>query len=320
MHDLLEGVCVYVMQPIIYKFIFEKKYFTLQFLNCRIKNFDYGPTERADRPPQIYFNSLKSKMKLKMSASEMLCFVRYFALIIGHIIPEDDEYWPLYMYLRQIIAIVTSPRTLRYHAKMLKNLIQKHHELYMKLFKTTLKPKFHNMIHYPQILLENGPIVHFWSMRYEARHRQIKPNAQSTSCIRNLLKTIATKQLLKLCEVVNTAKYSNNNITLKSTKDNDKEININGFAYQIGTFVVTNMDEMEKEFGETIEIFVENDGIYFYMKIYCEITFDDHCHAYIVSRKNCEFKKFKQTDLPVIAPCLSVKLNDNHFIASKYIL
>lgn len=144
-----------------------------------------------------------------MSAAEMLCFVRYFGLIIGASVPEDDKYWQLYLYLRKIIDIVTSPRILAFHAKELQNLIQKHHELYIELFKTTLKPKFHNMLHYPHILLENGPIRHFWSMRYEARHTEVKANSLSSSSNRNLLKTIATKQLLKLCEVVNTESCAN---------------------------------------------------------------------------------------------------------------
>lgn len=34
----------------------------------------------------------------------------------------------------------------------------------------------------------NGPVIHFWSMRYEARHKQIKVNGQSTSCSKTLLK------------------------------------------------------------------------------------------------------------------------------------
>ena len=55
MHDLLEGVCKYVLRSIIHKYIFEKKYFTLEMLNGRIENFDFG-SEGINKPPTISIN------------------------------------------------------------------------------------------------------------------------------------------------------------------------------------------------------------------------------------------------------------------------
>lgn len=40
-----------------------------------------------------------------MSAPEMLCLVRYFGLIVGELIPLDNEVWILYISLRKIIDI-----------------------------------------------------------------------------------------------------------------------------------------------------------------------------------------------------------------------
>lgn len=80
------------------------------------------------------------------------------------------------------------------------------------------------------------------------------------------------------------------------------------------------MDNLEEEFGEIIEIVVQNDEVYFYMKIYHEYTFYEHYHAYLVVRNDHECKKYKLSDLPIIAPCLSVIINNQHFIASRYIL
>lgn len=39
MHDVLEGVCIYVIRAILHEFIFESKLFTLEYLNLRIKEF-----------------------------------------------------------------------------------------------------------------------------------------------------------------------------------------------------------------------------------------------------------------------------------------
>lgn len=42
-----------------------------------------------------------------------------------------------------------------------------------------------------------------------------------------------------------------------------KKININGLFYKVRSFVVTNMDDVEKQFGEIIEVIVENNEVYF---------------------------------------------------------
>ena len=146
MHDVIEGVCRYVMQLMIYTYIFKKQYFTLQRLNAIIKNFPLNSIDNINKPPPIMFNRLKQKLNLKMSASEMLCLVRYFSLFVGDLIPRDDEYWQLYSYLRQLIDILTSPRMIRQDAKILSETIENLNSLYQRLG-DTLKPKFHNLTH-----------------------------------------------------------------------------------------------------------------------------------------------------------------------------
>lgn len=98
MHDLLEGVCNYDMSIIIRNLILEFKYFSLEDLNNRIQFFDYGPIEIKNRPPLITEHSLKSNNTTicKMSASEMWCFVRFFGLMIGDLVPMESEFLKLY--------------------------------------------------------------------------------------------------------------------------------------------------------------------------------------------------------------------------------
>ena len=174
----------------------------IQILNNRIQNFDYGLTETSNKPPIIGFKANSNKLNCKMSASEMLRLVRYLGLMIGDLIPEDDQHWQLYLYLRQIIDIVTSPRLISSDIKVLNNSITLHNQLYIKFF-GALKPKFHNLVHYPTVLENNGPRILYWPMRYESRHRQLKENAHSSKCNINLLVTIATKQLLQLAQLFN---------------------------------------------------------------------------------------------------------------------
>lgn len=60
-----------------------------------------------------------------MSASEMLSLVRFYGLIAGDLITdENDKCWKLYTYLRQIIDILCSPRVISSDAKYLKILVK----------------------------------------------------------------------------------------------------------------------------------------------------------------------------------------------------
>lgn len=89
MHDLTEGVARYDMALIISNLI-NSKFFSLEVLNNRLELFDY--------------ESLKLKISstnlinvcIIMSASEMLCLVRYFGLIIGDLVPRKNKFWHLY--------------------------------------------------------------------------------------------------------------------------------------------------------------------------------------------------------------------------------
>ena len=77
------------------------------------------------------------------------------------------------MYKIKIIDIVTSPKVIRSDAKVFKKLIEEHNQLHMDIC-GVLKPKFHILLHYPTILLNNGPLINFWCMRFESKHRHLR--------------------------------------------------------------------------------------------------------------------------------------------------
>lgn len=57
---------------------------------------------------------------------------------------------------------------------LLKTLITKHHQLYLKLFNTNPKPKTLSFVHYPYIMRKVGPVSHLWSRGFESKHRESK--------------------------------------------------------------------------------------------------------------------------------------------------
>lgn len=321
MHDVLEGVCVYVIRSLLYTFIFEKKYFTLQMLNMKIATFDFG-SDNSNRPPLIKMKHGKNKLNLKLSAAEMLCLVRYLGLIIGDLIPESDIHWNLFKILRQIVDILMSPRIVLTDVKTLNSLIQSLTELYAKYY-GKLKPKFHYLIHYGRILINNGPLVKFWCMRFESYHRTLKATAESTSCKKNLLKTVATKQALKFGQMIYSLTFDKKIKfgPLKKIDHHNKfyeQIEICNTLYRIGTFLVLSMDDSEIKFGRINEIISVDNEIHFSFNVYEEIIFDHHLHSYIISDESIENKLVKYSDLPSIAPVLFVKKNNINYIVPRY--
>lgn len=68
MHDVLEGVLQYNCKEMLKVFIWELKYFSLEQLNERIKNFDYGYYNDNNKPspiPQQILKSDKNSVKQK---------------------------------------------------------------------------------------------------------------------------------------------------------------------------------------------------------------------------------------------------------------
>lgn len=303
MHDIFEGSANYTITAILDHLIYKDKLFTLDVLNSRIETFNYGALERSNKPLPISASYMKTNQTLKMSAAEMACFSRYLGLMIGDLVPRTNEVWKLYLKLREIIDLITAPRVLPSYAILLENKISEHHSLYMKFF-GHLKPKFHNMIHYPRLLLQNGPFIHHWSMRFESKNREMRQCAVSTSCKKNLLKTISIKHQLQLCHASYCFNSLQNKITYGPSQlcadyevayfDNVPRENIKSYKYihvhgkklLFGSIILRHIDDDGPVFGKIAGLYEVNNTLYIVMYSIKTIAFDKHYHAYLVHVSN----------------------------------
>jgi len=199
MHDLYEGICHYDIRHILTHFIDTAKLFSLETLNSRKMNFNYGPIELGNISPPIKIVHLK-KRHLKMSAREVMTFVHFLPLMIGDLIPENDEFWALFLILLQIIDILLSYTFTDNAISHLKQLISQHNSIYVTLFNDSLKPKHHFSVHYPTIIKHSGPPRHYWCFRYEAKHKELKMYARVTTSRKNITLTLAKKYQLKFAQ------------------------------------------------------------------------------------------------------------------------
>lgn len=164
MHDLYEGVVPYELKLLIQHCI-DESFFDLNLLNQRLESFDFGYSERGDKPAPF-----PDTAKIKQTASQMKILSKIFLLLVGDCVPRGDTFWECYIILLRICDICTATDLTVDSAAYLEHLIEEHHRSFKKLYSdASIIPKMHFMLHYPQQIINYGPLVHSWTMRYEAK-------------------------------------------------------------------------------------------------------------------------------------------------------
>ena len=337
MHDIFEGTANYTMTNILNDLIYKEKCFSLLYLNSELKTFPYNQLESSNAIQEIKREHI-IRNKLKMSASEMICFTRYFSLLVGDKVNQYNRAWKLYIIFRKIISIITSPRIIEGHIGQLEILIPEFLLLYRSLY-GELKYKFHNMTHIVRTLEKNGPLVNYWSMRFESKHRQHKLAAVSTNNRKNLLKTLCIKSQLRMAFLKTFKQFHIEDMIFHNTNNIDQlnriiyfpnceneniistnQVTFRGIDYKINMILVVNIGDNDLlEFGQVLEIFVKENCIYLLIKIISSICFNEHYYAYNVSFTSTRILK-NICELPDVHPCLLIQKNNSLFIATKYIL
>lgn len=304
MHDKLEGIDQYDLALILNCLIFDKKYFTLDILNDRINHFNYSAfSSCVNKPPSISLVNLKSK--INTSAAESKTLVIFLGLMVGDLVPHDDNAWNLYIILRKILFLLISHTVSNESNCYLRSLIKEHHELYLELFDVTLKPKHHFLVHYPGIMDRVGPVVNNLVFRFEARHRQFKMAANATTCRINLCKTLAIKNQLNFCHRVfqsNLKSLSDKCGIYKKIRDDNcltylenagienimlycEYATINGTIYKPNMVLWYSTDEITNDpiFLKIHKILIQNNEPIFFCNIISLLYFDIHKQCFIVN-------------------------------------
>lgn len=201
MHDILEGVIPHEMKALLFHFIKICKYFTLNQLNERLSNYNYGYSEVSDKPTPI-----SDIDRLRQSAAQMWLLANLFPFLIGDLIPEDSEHWHCFLLLLRICSIAAAWTISSSTIEYLAILIEEHHLLFKKLYPdVTIIPKMHYMVHYPSQIRKFGPLIYSWTMRYESKLRVLK-RASRHGNFKNICKTVAKKHQHLLCYYLNNDK------------------------------------------------------------------------------------------------------------------
>lgn len=270
MHDLFEGICHVELGYILDFFINEKKFFSLYTLNQRKSNFNYG-LDQDKLSTDITSNHIKDK-KFRMSASEMQCFMHYLPVIVGDLVPKNNKVWNFLLVLIKLIEICSYPSFNDQKLEELENTITKHHKLYLKIFKETLIPKHHFILHYPSVIRKLGPLKKLWTMRFEAKHKILKAYASVITSRRNIGLSLATKLQLEFAYRIHNYIPDTQEIHAEDLINVDIENiqNCNEFVLermkQLGTLCFYKSVSISNTTYkvENVITFIENDIHYFY--------------------------------------------------------
>lgn len=209
MHDLLEGVGRYVVEFVL-SFFVHLDIVSLSAIQNGIQSFNFGQ-DSSSRPVNAISGAKSSGIKIKSSASEMTNIIRYLGLIVGPYIPEDHEVWELFLLLRQLLdrLLVQNEVILNRTDFQVSHLVSNLCPEYRRLTNSSLKPKFHYLLHYARMMKKFGPLCSYWTMRFEGKHRPLKISARITCNKLNICKTLADRAQLTFCHILNSEESFN---------------------------------------------------------------------------------------------------------------
>lgn len=203
MHDLFEGVCEYDVCNILKALLADPSNdLTLEILNARKRLFPYGPLEINNNSRDLSQKRIEQS-NLEMTASEIWSFVHFLPLMIGDLIPHTNEHWKLLCLMLKVVDGCLLSKYSPENLTKLENDIAEHHELYVRLYGKTLKPKHHFMCHYPTAIKRCGPLKYLWCMRLEAEHKNIKNYCKNITSRNNIALSCCKKACLQFSHFIN---------------------------------------------------------------------------------------------------------------------
>nr|XP_047141617.1 uncharacterized protein LOC124816419 isoform X1 [Hydra vulgaris]XP_047141618.1 uncharacterized protein LOC124816419 isoform X1 [Hydra vulgaris]XP_047141619.1 uncharacterized protein LOC124816419 isoform X1 [Hydra vulgaris]XP_047141620.1 uncharacterized protein LOC124816419 isoform X1 [Hydra vulgaris]XP_047141621.1 uncharacterized protein LOC124816419 isoform X1 [Hydra vulgaris] len=324
MHTLLEGVVPFELGCILYHLIKIKHFSLLDLNTCMHQFFDRNSIEKSKRPPTIcQVEKPGGGLTPLMKSVQMWSLLKYLPMIIGRFVREDDGCWLFLLNLCELVDLIFAPKFTKGMIAYLRVIISDHLLDFKDLFgkAAKLRPKHHFLVHFPTIIIKNGPLVGMSCLRYEMKNSFFKRSANVVCNFINICKTLAyrhqcnsfysrfSKQYLRtiitvgnksefmaaslagtyhecLCIELGIEKTEIICIALK--------LNVDSVLYCKGhCFVIGRQINSDPVFGEVVA-FVSlpyTDKWYIVLHLCITEYFDSHFHAYVMSHSlPAEFK------------------------------
>ena len=199
MHDFLEGVVPLIIRLILKSF-HDANILTNSQLNDKLLNFSVGGNDKKSKPTSIPYKCMHTQgASIPGKAIEKWCLFRLLPLIIANHIPDQNEYWELYLKCRTIGDILFAPSIASDDVDLLNFYIEDFLECFVAMFPNQMTPKLHFLLHYPTQIKKHRPLRHLWCMRFEGKHQYFKRVAQQLCNFRNVALSLARRHQMRLC-------------------------------------------------------------------------------------------------------------------------
>lgn len=171
----------------------------------------------------------------------------------------------------------------------------------------------HFLLHYPEQLLNLGPMIRTWTMRYEAKLHFFKQSSNSSN-FKNIAFTLANAHQRWMCYEMATGKLISSCLECGPSKStglvqNENEnfqqllqiaiphlhqeatvcrpawVRINGILYKANNaFLIVDTDGLDPVFGQLNDILVINNSVAVFQLFKCiTLFFDGHYHSYAIN-------------------------------------
>ena len=166
----------------------QEGYISLEYLNEVIETFNYDSSDVRNKPSPM--SSEMASFKIKQTAAQAWCLLCHLPVMIGHRIPVDDSRWHVLLLLLDVVEYCMAPRVDKVMTEFFGYLIE-FFSSYYREYIISMKPKFHYLLHYPRQMLEFGPLVFCWTLRFEGKHFVFKEISWRTKNRKNIMYTLA---------------------------------------------------------------------------------------------------------------------------------
>ncbi|KAJ8671770.1 hypothetical protein QAD02_003029 [Eretmocerus hayati] len=310
LHDISEGDLKFALVEFLYYFIIDIKTLDFDIFNDRLKTFNYTGNGFSNKPPPFLKDDVKNK-KFSLTAI-----------------------------LREILDSIQA-RDIRIECTyLIDSLVETHHEMFVRLFKRSLRPKQHNAVHYGSSIRKGGPMSPINTIRYETNHKFFKTAADSTSSRKEIGYTLSLKNQFNfhyhmkygdgLSSKLETGRLSpiptylvGNFPSLTEDSHQCSWVKFKGLQYSPGTCVVVKLDKDDMPiFGCIDSIFIDKDK---HVSLLCTMLrteyFDVDLHAYQVDWSSNHELIDKIDNLFSPFPTIIHKMsNDCLYVAPKHAL
>ena len=164
-------------------------------LNRIINQFKYLGSDADNKPCDVNLNA----EKLGGHAVQNWCFLKLLPPLIGDRIedPLNNQVWQLCLQLRNIFDLICAPRISVGQVADLRILTEEYRHDRKELFPNDpLKPKHHYVAHYPELILQFGPLIQLWTLHFESKHTYFKQCARKLRNFKNLCHTLVVRHQL----------------------------------------------------------------------------------------------------------------------------